>query len=131
MNKPMQSNGQDSFNFDRVTFNSERGEQGKEQGLALASLSRKELLVLAREVAVKVARQQGWVSYDDVFFALLDAGVNPALLGNAAGSVFNDERFVFTGAWEKSRRVSNHARANRIWTLKGNELILMAKKAAN
>ena len=102
----------------------------KEHALVLASLPRKRLVELAREYAVKIARRQGWVTYDDVFFAMLDDGINPNLLGNAAGCVFRGEQFVFTGAWEKSRRISNHARANRIWALKGSELILVPKQSA-
>lgn len=103
---------QGSLNFDL-----NEGERRKEEGLALAALSRKQLLELARLCAVRIARERGVVSFDDVFFAMVEEGIDPLPLGNAAGCVFRGKQFVFTGHWEKSRRVSNHARVNRVWRL--------------
>jgi hypothetical protein len=110
---------QNSFDFDRATFDLAEGERRKEQGMALASapLSRKQLLEIARLVAVRIARQQGWVTSDDVFYALLREGFDPTALGPAAGCVFRDKCFVFTGEWRKSARVSNHASDLRVWKL--------------
>ena len=105
------------------TFDLEKSERRKESGMSLAPLPRKQLLELAREYAAKIARRQGWVTYDDVFFELLSQGVNPITLGNAAGCVFHDKEFIFTGRWEKSRRISNHARMNRVWMLREGKFI--------
>jgi hypothetical protein len=111
--------GQQSLDFDRVTFDSEEGEKRKEEGLAQAQLSlpRKQLLEMARLYAISIAVQRGFVTYDDVFIQMFRDGLNPADLGSAAGSVFRGD-FIFTGQWQKSARVSNHARVNRVWKLK-------------
>jgi hypothetical protein len=108
---------QESFDFDRVAFDLEKGEQRKEWGIEQASLLRKELLELARRCAIRVAHRFGEVTYDDVFYEMIRRGLDPIALGNAAGSIFRGKEFIFTGRWEKSRRVSNHARVNRVWRL--------------
>jgi hypothetical protein len=111
--------GQESFDFDRTTFDLEKGEKCKEEGLAQAALppSRKQLLELARLCAIRIANRFGEVTYDDVFYEMIRQGLDPTALGNAAGSIFRGNEFIFTGRWEKSRRVSNHARVNRVWRL--------------
>ena len=108
---------QDSFDFDRVAFDLEKGELRKEQGIEQASYTRKELVELARLCAVRVAHRFGEVTYDDVFYEMVRQGLDPTALGNAAGGIFRGKEFIFTGRWEKSRRVSNHARVNRVWRL--------------
>jgi hypothetical protein len=119
---------QQSFDFDRGTFDLKEGERRKEEGLARAeTLSRKQLLETARLYALRIARRSGTVTYDDVFIEMLRDGLDPAALGNAAGGVFRGREFMFTGGWEKSRRMSNHARVNRIWSLRVPEEISVGK----
>jgi hypothetical protein len=110
---------QGSFDVDRTTFDLGKGEKRKEEGLALAAstLSRKQLLEMARLCAIRVVNRFGEVTYDDVFYEMIRQGLDPIALGNAAGSIFRGKEFIFTGRWEKSRRVSNHARVNRVWRL--------------
>jgi hypothetical protein len=105
---------QGKFNFDL-----DKGRERRDQGIALAtaSLSRQQLLALAKVYAVRVARLCGSVTADDVFYEMLKAGLDPTALGPAWGSVFRGESFVFTGRWEKSKRVSNHASDLRVWRL--------------
>ena len=99
-------------------FNLFDGEVQKEQGIARASWSRSQLLDEARRIAYDIASRNGDVTYDDVYREMLKLGLHPENMGNAAGSVFRDPTvFVFTGHWVKSKRVTNHARVNRIWTL--------------
>jgi hypothetical protein len=126
------NDAQTALDFDRVTFDLEAATSRRDQGLAQASLTRKHLLELARLAAVRVARRCGELTYDDVFFELLNEGVDPTPLGNAAGCVFRGNEFKFTGRWEKSRRVSNHARVNRVWRLEEEECLprLLPKKEA-
>jgi hypothetical protein len=112
---------QGSLNFDL-----NEGERQKEEGIALASLPRKQLVELARLCAIRVARSFGEVTYDDVFYEMIRQGLDPIALGNAAGGIFRGKEFVFTGRWEKSRRVSNHARVNRVWRL-NNDYIPLKK----
>jgi hypothetical protein len=85
--------------------------------VAEASLSRKQLLEIARLCAIRVARRAGSVTSDDVFYELLREGFDPTALGPAAGIVFREKCFVFTGEWRKSQRVSNHASDLRVWRL--------------
>jgi len=100
-----------------ISFDIAEGEQRKEAGLQLAAMERDELLKSAKELAVWMANAYGTVTYDDVFHQLMLAGLHPEMLGNAAGSVFRGKEWRFTGRWEKSARVSNHARVNRVWEL--------------
>lgn len=119
----MKNDAQGSLDFDLA-----EGERRKEAGIEQASLSRKDLLELARLAAVRVASRCGEATYDDVFFELLSEGIDPVRLGNAAGCVFRGKEFIFTGRWEKSRRVSNHARVNRVWRLRESQPQLVPKK---
>ena len=119
---------QQSLDFDRVTFSLEQGENRKEEGLAQAGVSRKQLLEVARLYAVRIARRQGHVTSDDVFAEMMRDGLDSSALGNAAGSVFRG-LFVFTGEWKKSGRVSNHARMNRIWRLRDLHEVSVKKPA--
>jgi hypothetical protein len=52
-----------------------------------------------------------------VFAEMEENGLRPDLLGNAWGSIFRGKEWECIG-WRKSTRVSNHARAIRIWRLK-------------
>lgn len=92
------------------------GGRRKEEGIDLAAASRKERVEAARLIAIRVARQQGDVTSDDVYRAMLRDGLDPEL-GPAAGAVFRRD-FIFTGQWRKSQRVTNHASDLRVWRLK-------------
>jgi hypothetical protein len=100
-----------------INFDISEGESRKVAGIALASLERDELLLLAQVAAIGIANRKGSATYDDVFLAMQELGLHPERLGNAAGSVFRGKQWRFTGRWEKSARVSNHARVNRVWEL--------------
>lgn len=94
------------------------GEQRKEQGIAQAENSRVLLLMRAREIALELLAAKTEITYDDVYKRMAERGLHPENIGNAAGSIFRDKTvFRFTGKWEKSSRVTNHARVNRVWTL--------------
>jgi hypothetical protein len=120
---------QGSFDFDRTTFDLTEGERRKEQGLAQAELTRKQLLEIARLFAIQIARRNGSVTSDDVFYEMLREGYDPTALGPAAGSVFRGKEWVFTGEWKKSQRLTNHASDLRVWRLKA-EFVLPKKDVA-
>jgi len=86
------------------------GERLKEQGMALAADNRGSLLEQARDYAYKLAKERRYVTADDVSRAGFE-------LGPAAGSLFRDPRFSWTGRWRKSAKITNHARMIRIWEL--------------
>ena len=100
-----------------IRFDVVMGEARKEAGIALASEERGDLLEAAQLTAYALCLTKGTVTYDDVFLAMQARGLHPERLGNAAGSVFRGKQWRFTSRWEKSARVSNHARVNRVWEL--------------
>jgi hypothetical protein len=95
-------------------FDHAASRQAKADGMELAATNRAERLAYARQVALEVTPIGGVCTADTVYQAVLDRGISPDL-GNAAGSLFRGAHWQFTGRWEPSRRISNHARANRIW----------------
>jgi hypothetical protein len=98
-------------------FDSLRGQQRKREGMDVAANRRTRILALARTVAERHAELYGTVTIDDVMQGLTTCGLEPADLGQAAGSVFRGKAFKWTGAWMESKRPSNHARAVRVWRL--------------
>lgn len=104
----------------KATHSLALGETLKAHGIDRAALNRAEILELAREVALEIARGHvlGEVTADDVYLALQDAGEPTELLGPAAGAIFRGKEWVWTGQWVPSTRVSNHARLNRVWRLR-------------
>lgn len=101
-----------------LRFDLEEGERRKEAGIALACSTRAELLKLAQATAERLGRTAYLaLSYDDVYVQLKLMGENPALLGNAAGSVFRGKQWECVG-WKKSSRVTNHARRVMVWKLR-------------
>lgn len=95
-------------------FDLAKAERLKTAGMKTASENRKDELDYAKQVAVRIAQTQGTVTADDVQRVLLDEGIQ---LGNAAGSLFRGNQWLFTGEWRKSERTTNHARQNRVWAL--------------
>ena len=101
-----------------INFDINEATVRKEEGLVTASLTRKDLLDVAKIIAARLAWKNGTVTYDDVFKEMRAQGYHPECMGNAAGSVFRGDQFVFTGEWRKSTRVTNHARVIRVWKMK-------------
>jgi hypothetical protein len=96
----------------------ELGEMLKITGMRRAAKKRLTVLETARLAARAIAllRDGMGVTADDVS-DWLEINGHPKL-GNAAGSLFRDGSWVFTGKWRKSPRATNHARENRVWRLK-------------
>ena len=97
------------------------GQELKSLGMQVSADAKKNLLELARMLAIREAarRHDGCITADDVLYALALAGIPIDALGNAAGSLFRTKHWVFTGEWRKSERVTNHARMNRVWRYVG------------
>ena len=88
-------------------------------GIAVAAENNASLCVRAREIAVELCRRFGTVTMDDVQRELVArkiCGIKD--LGNAAGSVFRDRRFEFTGRRIKSARIHAHANEIKVWRLR-------------
>lgn len=89
----------------------------KEEGMAKAASAKPALLSAAQDCARRIARMRGTVTADDVAEMLDGMGIDYAMLGNAAGSVFRGS-FEFTGQVVQSRRPTTHGRAIKVWRLK-------------
>lgn len=96
----------------QMRFDLEAGERAKGHGMAAAATAEHERLDLARLYARLHAEEHGTVTADDVQMNFSEP------FGASAGSLFRGPEWEFTGQWVKSRRVSNHARAIRVWRLK-------------
>ncbi len=102
-----------------LIFNLEEGERLKERGINLAQLKRRDLVEIAREIAVRLAlsRLSLEVTCDDVRAEMMRQGYDPALLGMAWGSVFRDRLSWRHMGYTKTQRVSSHARPIGRWRL--------------
>lgn len=91
-----------------------------EAGMGLALASRLTLVedVRVRVRAIALSRPDRTATADDVDTALAAIRSTHSELGNAAGSIFRDGRWLCTGEWRSSTRLSNHARPIRVWRLK-------------
>lgn len=99
-------------------FNAAESEAERIAGMGHAAESRKELLAIARSVALRLARYGRAITADDVVEGLVDAGYDVHCLGNSAGSLFKGGEWKWTGEWRKSRRRHAHANLLRVWKLK-------------
>lgn len=98
-------------------FDGKKSRAAKVRGMAKSAAHHNELLEIAREVAESIARSgDGTANMDQVALQMIRMDLNPAELGNAAGSVFRG--WEFTGERVKSTKVSSHAREIKIWKLK-------------
>jgi hypothetical protein len=97
-------------------YDAGESESRKEQGMSLAEAVKHSLVLGAREIAVTIAERTGTVTADDVGREMEKSGLGS--LGPAAGSLFKDDRFAFTGNYVKSSKKSNHSRLLRVWKLK-------------
>ena len=107
---------QEGFNFDLA-----EGERLRDAGVQQAAdmMGRRFQLEKAREVAAHHAHSHGEVTYDNVYLEMQVLGYRPELLGKAAAAVFSGPEWEPTGEWRRSGRVTNHARAIRVWRLRG------------
>lgn len=91
----------------------------KELGIQQAAEHKRSLLEHARGHALRIAKERGTVTADDVAKALHDEGISIFALGSAAGALFKGGQFEFTGEFIKSERVHSHGNLLRRWRLKG------------
>jgi hypothetical protein len=102
---------------EKPTFDKAASQAKKKDGMATAANNRPAALALAKFIAERLAREHGTVNADMVGRELkLKHGIES--LGGAAGSIFRDSCWEWTGEWVKSARVTNHSRMLRVWRLK-------------
>lgn len=98
-------------------FDFEKAKAARDAGMALAA-EKSDLLSEWRRIALEIAlkRSDRRVSIDDVGEEVQRRGL-PSSLGNAAGSLFKERHWVFTGDRINSKKVSSHAREIKVWQL--------------
>jgi len=94
----------------------QQGETLKAKGMSIAAEQRPKSLRLAQEYLYTLAQRQETVTADDAQAYIEREGLSP--LGNAAGSLFREKHWEFTGEWEPSARTTNHAHRNRQYRLR-------------
>ncbi len=100
-------------------FSAVWGLTAQQAGVAAAAFKRAAILIRARDIAVRLGRVGSVVTADDVYATLIGTGHDINQLGPAAGSIFRNKNWKFTGTWQQSTRTSNHARLNRVWQYVG------------
>lgn len=98
-------------------FNAAQSLENRDRGIALAADNKGELVTRGRNIALRIAATRGEVTADDVQYELAKEGVSVKALGNAAGAIFRDRRFKFTGRMAKSTRIHAHGNLLRVWEL--------------
>lgn len=95
------------------------GSQLKESGIARAASGASDVLDEVRTELRRIARirESREVTADDATLYLIAAHGGMSL-GNAAGALFRNGDWEFTGRWQASAKETNHAHENRIWRLK-------------
>lgn len=103
----------------QATFDFEASQQAKEIGMqsAAESLAAGGVLALARNIARRLATLNG-ETHADIVGVVLEHEHGIKSMGPAAGSLFREPCWEFTGRRIVSSRVSNHGRELKIWKLK-------------
>ena len=98
-------------------FDFEQAKKNRDVGMALAA-DRSDLLGEWRRIALEVAlkRADRRISIDDVGREVQKRGLSNTL-GNAAGSLFKERHWHFTGDRINSKKISSHAREIKVWKL--------------
>ncbi len=90
----------------------------KRRGMSLAEENNSDALEFARAVAESLPNAATGITADHVGRALKRLGKKNCL-GPAAGSLFKEKKWRFTGTWIASVRTKNHGRMLREWQLTG------------
>ena len=100
----------------REPFDEAKAAERKRLGMRAAAIARARLLVLARLGCERAAleRPERTATADDAYAYLIDLGLDPAPLKNAAGSLFKTNDWKAVG-WTESTRATNNGRAIRVW----------------
>lgn len=95
-------------------FDLEKGEQLKEEGMAVAAMNRKEQLEVARGIAKELALSGDGTTSADLVAKELYERHGIETLGPAAGSLFRGDNWHQIG-YRKTTKASSHARPIGVW----------------
>lgn len=106
---------------DLPLFDSNLGHELKVQGMNAAAENKRDLLENVKRGVEMIARfrPDRTATADDAAKWLVDNGLDPHALGNAAGSLFLDKKvWQFTHRFTKSKRPWARGNLLRVWELK-------------
>ena len=98
-------------------FDAAESQRRAADGIERAANGKASLVVEARSIAIEIAKREGLVTADDVVAEMCRRGYGVHVLGSAAGAIFRDKRFEFTGVRTKSTRIHSHQNELKIWRL--------------
>ena len=99
-------------------FDFAEAKRRKEEGMSIAADNQADWLGIARGIAVEIAKQHPERLCDaDKVGEELFKRHRISSLGPAAGSLFKEKHWTFTGDRKLSKRKTNHARELKIWRL--------------
>ena len=87
----------------------------RDRGRNRAARKKETELDTARDIARYLARHRGAITADDVQAELIARDIR---LENAAGSIFLNGEFEWTGTYERSKRKDSHCNLLKVWRLK-------------
>lgn len=99
-------------------FDGDESDRRKDDGMdRAANGKRAEDLAFAKRVAVRLAKERGEITIEDVHLFIIDSypDWSPTVLGPSAGSVFKGDEWKFTGERRRSTYVKNHSRELKVW----------------
>ena len=100
-------------------FDALAADAAAETGIRQARVNKNLLLDEAKRIARELGQEKRFVTADDVIRRYAFRHPREPL-GNAAGSIFRDACWRFTGQTVKCTRVSGHGRLIRVWEFLGN-----------
>ncbi len=98
----------------QTIFNLDEARQKRDQGIKQVSDNNERFLVVARDIAKRIAARDGTVTMDGV---RAWCPLEP-LHSGAWGAVFRGSEWEFTGEWKQSKLVSRRGGYQRVWVLK-------------
>ena len=99
-------------------FNIEEARQRRDRGMAIAANHNEDGLLIARGVALEIANSDPNQECDsDRVMKVLWDRYGISSIGNAAGSIFREAHWEFTGRMVQTTKKTNHGRRVMIWRL--------------
>ena len=100
-------------------FDFHSGQALKKTGMEMAAEKRSDVLDVARHIALRLARRNKdqECTADEVQRVMVQSGYTPSDLGNAAGSIFKEKKWKWTGRCVPSTRTSRRGNPIRVWRL--------------
>ena len=99
-------------------FSFAEAKRRKEDGMKIAANANEDGLLIARNIAVQIALKHPNQECDaDKVMQMLWDRYGISSIGNAAGSIFREAHWEFTGRMVQTTKKTNHGRRVMVWRL--------------